>query len=339
VSKSIEHIRSIRVIPSLVKGTDVPVPPESGSGVVWVVAPLISIWMSLRWWKEQSYQDAVKYVMTSDLISPAYEIIKHKTTIPIVANIPHSSIVIAQDIRESLLLNDNELEQELLFMTDWYVDELFACISELGGVAIKFSNSRLVVDPERFLDNEKEIMASRGMGVIYMKTSSGRDLRKTLSNGEKDDLINRYYKPYHEAIELEVANMLNRFGKCLIIDCHSFPSKPLPYELNQDMARPDICLGTDPFHTPAKVTEIMEDCFRKEGLNSKRNMPFEGTYVPLKYLNNDNRVLSIMVEVNRKLYMHEVTGEKSNDFLNIQEVIASMTREIAHSFCCSYLQK
>lgn len=266
--------------------------------------------------------------MTSDLNSPAYEIIRHKITIPIVANIPHSSIAIPQDIRESLLLNEPELEQELLCMTDRYVDELFACIGEIGGVAIKFSNSRLVLDPERFLDDEKEVMASRGMGVIYLKTSKGHDLRKTLSEQDRDKLIERFYKPYHKAIEQETAYMLERFGKCLVIDCHSFSSKPLPHEPNQEQDRPDICLGTDTFHTPDKVTETMEASFRKAGLTSKRNIPFEGTYVPLKYLNNNARVSSIMVEVNRKLYMDEATGEKNGDFLRIKEIIDNTVKSL-----------
>jgi N-formylglutamate amidohydrolase len=269
--------------------------------------------------------------MTSYSSDPVFEIIKNKTTTPIVANIPHSSFVIPQDIRESILLNDFELKQELLCMTDWYADELFACVPEMGGVSLIFTVSRLVLDPERFLDDEKEVMASRGMGVIYFKTSRGQALRKTLSEGDRDNLINRFYKPYHNALEKEVACMLERFGKCMIIDCHSFPSKPLPYEQNQNQDRPDICLGTDPFHTPDKITETMEAYFRKAGLISKRNIPFEGTYVPLKYLNNDSRVSSIMVEINRKLYMDEVTGCKSNDFLNVQDMIASMTREIVHS--------
>ena len=265
--------------------------------------------------------------MTSDLISPAYEIIKNKTTIPIVANIPHSSVLIPQDIRESLLLNDNELEQELLCMTDRYSDELFASISELGGVAIKFSQSRLVLDPERFLDDAEEQMASKGMGVIYLKTSRGRDLRKPLSRQDRDNLIKRFYTPYHKAIEQEVALMLEQFGKCLVIDCHSFSSKPLPHEPNQEQDRPDICFGTDTFHTPDNITETMEASFRNAGLTPRRNMPFEGTYVPSKYL-NDSRVWSIMVEVNRKLYMDEVTGEKNGDFLRIQEIIDNTVKTL-----------
>ncbi len=118
-------------------------------------------------------------------------------------------------------------------MTDWYTDELFACISQMGGVAIKFINSRLVVDPERFLDDKDEPMSSRGMRAIYFKTSKGRDLRRNLSEADRNKLTNGFYHPYHKAIEKEVDLMLKRFSKCLIIDCHSFSSKPLPHEPNQ----------------------------------------------------------------------------------------------------------
>jgi len=296
--------------------------------VVLGVAPLWVVLVSLRVRKKESYQDTVKYFMTLNLHSPAYEIIKNKTTIPVVANIPHSSVLIPQDIRESLLLNDQELEQELLCMTDRYTHELFASISEFGGVVIRFSQSRLVLDPERYLDDKDEPMASMGMGVVYLKTSTGQDLRKPLSRQDRDNLIVRFYTPYHKAIEQEVASMLEQFGKCLIIDCHSFSSKPLPHEPNQDSARPDICLGTDPFHTPVSLIEMIEGCFKRAGLTTKRNMPFEGTYVPIEYLGKNTRVSSIMVEVNRKLYMDEVTGEKNADFLRVKEAIASIVKSL-----------
>lgn len=98
-------------------------------------------------------------------------------------------------------------------MTDRYSDELFASISELGGVAIRFSQCRLVLDPERFLDDAEEPMAPKGMGVSYFKTSKGHDLSKPLSGQDRDNLIDRFYKPYHKALEQEVARMLEQFGK------------------------------------------------------------------------------------------------------------------------------
>ena len=45
---------------------------------------------------------------------------------------------------------------------------------------------------------------------------------------------------------------------CLIIDGHSFPALPLPYELNQTAFRPDFCLGTDDFHTPEELVTKIE---------------------------------------------------------------------------------
>ena len=45
-----------------------------------------------------------------------------------------------------------------------------------------------------------------------------------------------------------------------------------------------------------------------------------GSIKPLKYL-NDNRVVSIMVEVNRYLYMNEITGQKNEHFDKIKSIL------------------
>ncbi len=56
---------------------------------------------------------------------------------------------------------------------------------------------------------------------------------------------------------------LKRKGKSLIIDCHSFPEKPFPYEEDQSLERPDICIGTDSYHSPQRLVEkCVRDCLR-----------------------------------------------------------------------------
>ena len=88
---------------------------------------------------------------------------------------------------------------------------------------------------------------------------------------------------------------------CLIIDGHSFPALPLPYELNQTAFRPDFCLGTDDFHTPEELVAKVEKELQSLGYSTARDQPFSGTIVPMKHYRKDRRVQSLMIEINHWL--------------------------------------
>jgi N-formylglutamate deformylase len=53
-----------------------------------------------------------------------------------------------------------------------------------------------------------------------------------------------------------------------------------------------------------------------------------GTIVPMAIYGNDKRVSSIMIEVNRSLYMEEATGEKSKGFDLVREQIQEVLKKI-----------
>jgi N-formylglutamate deformylase len=255
-------------------------------------------------------------------------ITKGKLTIPVIAHVPHSSTSIPKDVRRSLVLSDTDLKKELIFMMDCYTAELFSGIVALGGSAMVNNYSRLVVDPERFENDEEEVMSLRGMGAVYTKTADQQMLRKNLSAKEKEEMLSTYFRPYHEALRKEVQKLLEQFERCLIIDCHSFPSKPLPYELDQSIDKPDICIGTDPFHTPNELITVVQSYCDANEVNITINKPFAGTYVPLEYLGKDRRVSSIMVEVNRSLYMNEKTGDRSSLFCQTKKLIDGLVKKL-----------
>jgi len=236
-------------------------------------------------------------------------------------------------MREKFLLSDAELQKEMLRLTDRYTDEIFSCVTELGGVSVVYNYSRLVLDPERFRDDEKEIMADKelGMGVIYTKDSNKRKLRE-INENERNLLLQNVYDPYHRAITEEVQNILNHFKRCLIIDAHSFPAIPLPFEIFQDLKRPQICLGTDAYHTPEDLIEFIQNFFEEINLTTELNRPFPGCYVPAKFLHQDKRVKSIMIEINRELYMNEDTGEKNSSFFEIKSNIHRLINQIISKF-------
>jgi N-formylglutamate amidohydrolase len=240
-----------------------------------------------------------------------------------IIHIPHSSTKIPAAERESIVLTDDQLHEELVTMTDMFTDELFASGNEHARKII-FPVSRLIVDPERFLDDELEPMSVKGMGVVYTKTSRDTPLREGLTPEQRAILIDRYYKPHHSQFTQDTANALDTNNYCLIIDCHSFPSVPLPFELDQSPDRPEICIGADEFHTPERLQQSLVSLFNNSGFTTAINRPFSGSIVPLKYFQSNSRVHSIMIEINRKLYMDETTGERNSHFYELMAKLHSI---------------
>jgi len=230
-----------------------------------------------------------------------------------ILHIPHSSDFIPDEIRETFLLSDPELESELLVMTDAYTDTLYSEDNESVSRIVHLV-SRLVVDPERFPDDSQEMMAEVGMGAVYMRTSSGEPLRNQISEVQRKELMDEYYYPHHASFEQAVDSELRETGTALIIDCHSFPSKPLAYESDQNPSRPDICVGTDEFHTPDSLRDIALHSIRDAGFSVEVNRPFSGSIVPMKYYRKNRSVRSIMIELNRRLYMDESNGRKNDRY-------------------------
>ncbi len=179
---------------------------------------------------------------------------------------------------------------------------------------VRFPVSRLVVDLGRFPDDDQEPMANVGMGVIYTQTTQEKPLRHEPSPQERERLLKTWYRPHHARLEAAARTELARHGRVLIIDCHSFPSKRLRHEPDRSEDRPDICLGTDSFHTPPELTDTLAAAFESLGYTVKRDSPFAGAIVPSIYYRKEPRVASIMVELNRRLYMDEETGVRTTGF-------------------------
>jgi N-formylglutamate deformylase len=212
-------------------------------------------------------------------------------------------------------------------MTDHLTDELVRSALHTAP-RIRFPISRLVVDPERFQEDVDEPMSRVGMGVIYERTSHGHLLRQPPTPSERQELLTAYYIPHHGALECAVTGALGRHGRCLILDMHSFPSQPLPYELDQATDRPDICIGTAQFHTPQLLTDELAHRFRDVGLSVAINRPFNGALVPLRYFRKDRCVISIMIEVNRGLYLDEATGTMGKYFTQVQSTLAKVLDQL-----------
>ncbi len=243
----------------------------------------------------------------------------------IILHIPHSSKYIPYEYIKFFTLSKTRLDFELLKMTDHYTDELFN-ITNSYIHKLKFPVSRLLVDVERFEKDELEIMSKVGMGCIYEKTHNGNLLK--MVKPIKNKLIRDFYKPHHENFTKIVNDKLVDYNKALVIDCHSFPKYPLPYELDQKIKRPEICIGTDTFHTSTSLKNLLSQLFSDYNFSVKFNDPFKGSIVPKKFYNKDKRVQSIMIEIRRDLYMDEKTGKKNANFNEIKNILQNVIKKI-----------
>lgn len=236
----------------------------------------------------------------------------------LILHIPHSSVFIPS--REGFVVSEKILIQEINRFTDWYTDELF--YSEEDTI-VKAEFSRLFCDVERFVDDKYEVMASKGMGVLYTHLDSGEPLRNVTPDF-KAKILNAYYFPHHknltEAVEIELA----KNGNALIVDCHSFPNIPFKSALDQNTDRPDFNIGTDRFHTPSDLSKKVEDFILSSGYTVLIDKPYSGTIVPEKFFGKERRLMSIMIEVNRKLYMDEVQFSKNQQFENITKLCSQI---------------
>ena len=188
--------------------------------------------------------------------------------------------------------------------------------------------SRLVVDPERFPDEREELNAV-GMGAVYTRTSGGSVLRSPTVD-EISGLVDRYFTPYANAFADLVDERLAAVGEVTIIDQHSYPLEPLPYELHADGPRPEVCIGTDPFHTPPSLADAAASAYSPHtptgdvGFDS----PFAGCYVPLRHYSIDTNVSAVMIEARRDLYMDESFGAVESGIRSLAAGLADLIDQI-----------
>ena len=95
------------------------------------------------------------------------------------------------------------------------------------------------------------------------------------------------------------------------------------------MDRLEVCIGTDAFHTPAWLADLTASTFQDAGLSVAFNEPFAGALVPSVCYQSDDRVLALMIELRRDLYMDEGSCEKAAKFLEFRQKLRWCIHKIA----------
>ena len=259
----------------------------------------------------------------------------------VVFNSPHSGQIMPQSFVAQSRLGQADLRQS----EDRSVDELFLGCLDAGAPMLRALASRAFVDlnrepyeldPRMFHESLPGYMnpgsprVAAGFGTIPRLVADGFDIyRGRISLPDALARIDTYYKPYHRAL----AGLLNEAqlaeGLVLLVDCHSMPaSAAKPAGVNSMPA--DIVLG-DRFGLAcaAEISTWIERFFAGSGLRIVRNKPYAGGFITETYGAPQHARHAIQVEINRSLYMNEVTSQLSAGFNALHDLLDSFALKLA----------
>lgn len=231
----------------------------------------------------------------------------------LILNIPHSGLELkCLPKLDSLTLS--RLYKDCIDCADLFVDKLF---TYKNAHKIVFPISRMCIDVERYIEEEKEVMAKYNRGMIYTVLNDGHTEYR--SNSIPTELLMDYLH-YHENLD-NLAKWQNYSGnKPFIIDCHSFNQQPFPFDLCQDSKdrNIDICFGYNEDNPlPQELKNILENWAKECSYSFSYNTPYSGTITCPSCKD------SLMIEINKRVYLYK---DNFTPKIDIYKVSNNITR-------------
>jgi N-formylglutamate deformylase len=256
---------------------------------------------------------------------------------PVVFTSAHSGRAYTSDLMDGVRLAAPNLRRS----EDSFVDELFDAAPAHGAPLLAANFPRAFCDANRepweldqamFADrlpdwvNTTSTRVSAGLGTIAKVVASGEAIYGSkLSFAEAERRIFAYWRPFHSELERLVAGVKERFGYCLVIDCHSMPSNGS----RRPGTRPvDFVLGD--LHGVAcasRVTRMVESVLGGKGYLVRRNDPYAGGFITKHYGKPLQDVHVLQIEIARGLYMDEAAIERLPGFGTIRSHMTDLIAE------------
>lgn len=224
--------------------------------------------------------------------------------VPILISVPHCGTFFPPELKD-------QYKPELIQApddTDLFVDRLYDFAPALGITMITANYSRWVIDLNR--DPQSKPLYSDGRVITGLCPTTNflgepiyQDERNEISLVEVENRVTKYYEPYHQQIEKELARLHQKFGKVLLWDCHSI-RQFVPSIHVEKFA--DLILGdADGASASSELIATAIDSFQNSGYSFSHNHPFKGGYITRHYGNPEVNRHAIQLEMSKINYMDE----------------------------------
>ncbi len=252
--------------------------------------------------------------------------------LPAVYDSPHSGRLYPPDFLPVVPV------EQLHGYEDRLVDDLLRGSPDHGIVMIAATFPRAYVDPNRAIDDlDPQVVgddwsdpvnpspySQLGLGLVFRSGLDGKPIyERPLGRSTVIERIEKYWRPYHDALEAALAQAQERWGAVWHIAWHSM--RPLGDFQSPDPgeARPDFVVSDrDGTSAERGFTDFAAESLRGLGYSVAANHPFKGGYITELHGRPANGRHSLQIEINRALYLDLATLELSAN-------AAALTRDLA----------
>ena len=257
-----------------------------------------------------------------------------KLQYPLILSIPHSGTVFPPEFLKNVRFDEKILRRN----EDLLVDELLRGAIDKGLTALKMNLSRtfvdlnrdrLELDPTMFYNypKEKDILYDKhcrvGLGVIHRINFKRENLYDgQLDYNEVEARLHNVFDVYHSRVQQLINKSLKKFGFCVVLDCHSMPSKIC--SIIDDRSGIDVCLGNLFSQScPQEYSDFLASQFWDYNYNVQENCPYSGAYITFNYCQPKRKMYTLQLELNRALYADEANLCKNDKFDEVSEEVSS----------------
>lgn len=196
--------------------------------------------------------------------------------------------------------------------TDWYVQDLYNFVSDMGITIIHANYSRWVIDLNR--DPESKALYDDGRIITALTPTTDffgdniyLDERFHPNTTEVDRRLDTYYWPYYKQLEKLLLERKEQFGKVLLWDAHSI--RHFVPTIRKEIF-PDMILGNnDGKSADATLIQTALKTLRSGAYQINHNEPFKGGHITRYFGKPDENVHALQLEMNKILYMDDTEKE------------------------------
>jgi N-formylglutamate amidohydrolase len=250
--------------------------------------------------------------------------------LPVLLSVPHSG----REYPEWLVGLAGGGKPALAVLEDPLVDRLVwralqrgcgAVIARAPRAAIDCNRAEDDVDPSVVDGARRSRISARargGLGIVPARTQQhGYLWRRAITSKQLEERLSHAHRPYHAAIEAQLALLLDRFGCALLLDCHSMPPPP---EGVASMVFGDCRGRSADSWVSAEAIAISKRCGFDAGLND----PFAGGHVIERHARPANGIHALQLEIDRSCYLDGRLAKPGAGFDRVASFIETLAVEL-----------